>query len=154
MSLHPAALIDGKFIVNIIIQHPADSKQDIGLQRYWSYYHDKNIPAEDYTSNIQFIRPAPESVEYAKKHNLQKVRTWIHLNHCCTFIHGPFEFSTLNGRKTSDRIDEKDWNVFISRYHLYDDNSPSFDTIKPLQILYSPFHDSFETKELKTGSKV
>ena len=52
MSLHPTALTDGKFIVNNLIQHPAESKQDIRLQRYWPYYHDKNIPAEDYTPNI------------------------------------------------------------------------------------------------------
>ena len=147
MSLHPTALTDGKFIVNNLIQHPADSKHDIRLQRYWPYYHDKNTQAEDYTSNIQLIRPAPESAEYAKKHNLQKVRTWVHLNHPSTFIHGPFEFSVLNGRKTSDRISEKDWNVLISRYYLYDDNPPSFNTIKLTQILFSPFHETIENME-------
>ena len=41
------------------------------------------------------------------------------------YINGPFNFATLNGRKTKDRISEFDWNKLIQSNDKYDHHSPA-----------------------------
>jgi hypothetical protein len=50
---------------------------------------------------------------------------WLNLLHDSTFIHGPFEFATINGRKTRDRISDADWKQLIAAKDKYDDAPPN-----------------------------
>jgi hypothetical protein len=55
------------------------------------------------------------------------MRQWVSLTHESTYIHGPFDFATIHGRKTRDRVTETDWNVLISQRGLYTNDPPSLD---------------------------
>jgi hypothetical protein len=43
-------------------------------------------------------------------------------------LHGPFDFATMNNRKTQDRISEKDWLVLGEREALYHNRAPKVTT--------------------------
>ena len=59
------------------------------------------------------VHPSPTSESYANQNNLVPFRQWINLSHESTYIHGPFDFASINGRKTRDRISNDNWE------HLY-----------------------------------
>ena len=49
------------------------------------------------------------------------------------YIHGPFEFAIVNGRKTVDKIDEKDWRILKAKSEKYNDEGPS---LSPRPLLF------------------
>ncbi len=51
----------------------------------------------------------------------------MNLTHHNTFIHGPFEFSSVNGLKTQDRVSQTDWNVLKSHCNMFHNPLPRFD---------------------------
>ena len=55
------------------------------------------------------VHPSPTSESYANHNNLVPFRQWINLSHESTYIHGPFDFASINGRKTRDRISNDNW---------------------------------------------
>ena len=140
MALNPSALTDGKYIANILIEHPADRNHDIRQKRFWPYYHEKNRPYEEYSPKLQLIRPAPEAEAYAAKNNLQKTRIWVNLTQASVYIHGPFNFAIIHGRQSSDRIGETEWKKLIESSAKYDDDPPKLTEPLLLHALFSPFH--------------
>ena len=52
-------------------------------------------------------------------------REWVQIDDPAVAIHGPFNFATLNNRKTRDRISEADWLVLQNRKQYYQDQAPS-----------------------------
>ena len=140
MELNPMALTDGKFLVKYLIAHPHDSNYKISQQRFWPHYHEKGRAMDDFSTSVKFIRPAPESDVVVAKHNLTQVRFWVKLNDPTVYIHGPFEFAIINGRKSVDKIDTKDWKILKSNSDKYHDDGPSIES-RPLLFysLYSPF---------------
>ena len=65
----------------------------------------------DLSTETNLIRPSETSVDYALRHKLFLFRKWLNITHSDTFIHGPFEFVSIGGQKTQDRISQYDWNV-------------------------------------------
>eukprot|EP00957_Ditylum_brightwellii_P165090 12569198-Ditylum_brightwellii.AAC.1 len=59
----------------------------------------------------------------AAERGLVPFRQWISMSNE-TVIHGPFNFATVNNRKTRDRIDSKDWNSVIAACHMYNNVPP------------------------------
>ena len=145
MEFNPTALTDGKFLVKYLIAHPHDSEYKVSQQRFWPHYHKKGLAMDDFTTSVKFIRPAPESDVVATKHNLTQVRFWVKLDDPSVYIHGPFEFAIVNGRKTVDKIDEKDWKILKANSDKYHDDGPSLSS-KPLLFynLYSPFVENIK----------
>ncbi len=43
------------------------------------------------------------------------------------FIHGPFEFATVNGRKTQDHISQPDWDILKAYCDMFHNPLPQFD---------------------------
>ena len=145
MEINSQALTNGKFLVNFLVQHPNDKLYRATQQRYWPHYHDKNIPMDEHTSNIKFIRPAPEAAVFAEHNNLTPVRLWVQLNDPTVFIHGPFNFAVVNGRKTIDKIAEKDWLVLKSNASKYSDDAPSLARQSLMSFaLFSPFFETIK----------
>ncbi len=74
----------------------------------------------------------------------------MHLLHEDVFIHGPFDFATVNNCKTHDRISKEDWQVLASFSHLFQNPLLSFDV--PTYsvhvdngvhaVFYGKFHDA------------
>ena len=51
--------------------------------------------------------------KYCLEKSLIPFEKWSYIGRENIFIHGPFNFATLNGRKTKDRISELDWKKLI-----------------------------------------
>jgi hypothetical protein len=51
-------------------------------------------------------------------------REWISIDDPDQAIHGPFDFATLNNRKTRDRVSEKHWLILGEKSALYDNEAP------------------------------
>jgi hypothetical protein len=43
------------------------------------------------------------------------------------FIHGPFEFATVHGRKTRDRVSQDDWDILQRHSSMFQNPLPRFD---------------------------
>ena len=125
MSLHPRCLQDGRFLVEFYTLHSADLRFNAVNQRYWLQYHPiSNIINPSDTTHTHLIRPSDTSEQYAKSKHLAPLRLWVNLTHDSTYIHGPFEFACLRGRRSRDRISADDWNVLVSKRSLYDNAPP------------------------------
>jgi hypothetical protein len=79
------------------------------------------------TSDTHLIRPSDTSEAYANRHKLVPFRQWINLTHEDSYIHGPFDFAVVRGRKTRDRIDQRDWDVLSKHTSMFQNEIPRFD---------------------------
>jgi hypothetical protein len=61
--------------------------------------------------DAHLITPSNTSKDQGKQHLLVPNQAWANLTHSDTYIHGPFEFAIVRGRKTRDRIGQKDWDA-------------------------------------------
>ena len=112
MTLHPACLQDGKFLVEFYVSHPEDTRYNNVNQRFWLHYHNSGdvlTPSKQSMTNL--IRPSDTSEDLASRKGLVPFRMWANLTHEDTYIHGPFEFATINGRKSRDRVSLDDWKI-------------------------------------------
>lgn len=79
------------------------------------------------STKTHLIRPSDTSEQYALSQHLAPLRLWVNLTHESTYIHGPFEFATMRGRRSRDRISPEDWSVLRQRRSLYDNEPPNLD---------------------------
>ena len=63
---------------------------------------------------------------YATRHKLMPFRKWLNICHPDTFIHGPFEFALIRGRKTRDRIAQANWDALSLHSSMFCNPIPSF----------------------------
>jgi hypothetical protein len=127
-ALYPSCLQDGRFPVEFYTLHYDDVRFDAINQRYWLQYHSIGKCATP-TSSTQthLIRPSDTSEALATKQRLIPFRRWLNLTHSNTYIHGPFEFATVNGRKTRDRVAQGDWDIFSRHQSQFQNLLPRFD---------------------------
>ena len=128
MSLYPSCTQDGRFLVEFYICHTADWRMNAINQRYWLQYHEvSDIESPHLGSETHLIKPSEISASYATRHKLVPLRKWMNLTHLDTFIHGPFEFASIRGRKTRDRIDQVDWDILQRHSSMFGNPIPNFD---------------------------
>ena len=123
ISANPDAITDGKFLVEYLIQHPDNAQFSAPNQRFWTEYHKTQgrfVVNHDY----HLIKPIAESPAYRQQKNIVAYSQWIHIHHETTFIHGPFNFATINGRKTRDRISKDDWQFLTDSKSKFDNEPP------------------------------
>lgn len=128
MAVHPSCLQDGQFLVDFYILHPADVRYNAVNQRYWIHYHpfgDAVAANSDLDSHL--IRPSDTSDDYARRHHLVPCRRRVNLLHSDTYICGPFEFATINGRKTRDRVDQQFWDILARHKDMFSNTLPCTD---------------------------
>ena len=128
ISLHPACLQDGRFLVEFYVRHADDLCYNSINQRYWLQYHkaeDLRAPLD--STHTHLVRPSDTSPTFALRNNLQTLRQWVHLTHEDVYLHGPFDFATVNGRKTRDRVSIDDWKILLSLRDSYHNTPPSLD---------------------------
>jgi hypothetical protein len=94
--------------------HPADKSYNLAHQRYWREYHEVEGNYNIY-HNFHLLKPSEQTQQYASANSLKPFQQWLYLYDNNTILHGPFNFATINGRKTRDRIDTEDWNKLISK---------------------------------------
>ena len=128
MALYPSCTQDGRFLFEIYLSHPSDWRYNAINQRFWlQYHHIEDIKAPSPGADTHLIRPSPSSSQYAEQHKLQPLRKWINITHHDTFIHGPFEFAIINGRKSRDRINAPDWQILRLHHDMFRNPVPSAD---------------------------
>ena len=128
MSLNPNAMQNGMFLVEFYICHPGNVYYNATNQRYWLEYHpllSSSNAAQRHHAHL--IRPHSSSSSYADKEGLQPFRQWVRLIHGSTYIHGPFDFAVVNGKKSRDRIALEHWQVLHARSALFSNDAPSLD---------------------------
>jgi hypothetical protein len=128
ISLYPSCTLDGRFLFEFYICHPADWRYNAVNQRYWIQFHGReDILHPSLSTDTHLVRPSDTSDDYAIRHNLLPFRKWLNITHTDTFIHGPFEFATVRGRKTRDRICQNDWDILRQHKSMFQNPLPSFD---------------------------
>jgi hypothetical protein len=103
MAYYPLCLDDGCYAVDFYIFHPADFWCNAINRRFWIQYHngdDLSGPCSSLDKHL--IHPSDTSTAYAKRNKLLPVRRFLNLTHPDTYIHGPFNIATINGRKSCD----------------------------------------------------
>ena len=72
------------------------------------------------------IRPSDSSAFYATRHKLVPFCKWLNISHLDTFIHGLFEFPSIQGRKSRDRIAQEDWDQLKQHSPMFGNPIPTF----------------------------
>jgi len=138
MASYSSCLVDGRYLIDFYISHLSDYRYNAINQRFWLQYHSRDdirlqyhsrddILANSTSANTHLLCPTDSSEAYAARHKLLPLRTYINLTHTDTFIHGPFDFATINKRKSRDRIGQLEWDILKSHCDLYHNPLPRFD---------------------------
>ena len=126
--MSPSCLQDGKFLVEFYILHHEDVRQNATNQRYWLQYHPfSEITTPTSSIMTHMIRPSDTSEALAAKSHLVPFRRWLNLTHSDTYLHGPFDFATINGRRTRDRIAKANWDILSTHTSQFSNSLPRFD---------------------------
>ena len=150
IQAHPSALQDGRFLVAFYTCHPADKRYNAINQRYWLEYHPTLEVANPYRSRCaHMIRPSSQSPSYALAEGLKPFSQWVRLTNADTFITGPFDFAIINGRKSRDRISEKQWTTLGKHNHLFTNETPPLD-LPDYSVHCGQFHTSFHSVPINT----
>ncbi len=128
VSLYPLCMLDGQFLFKFYICHPADWHYNVVDQHYWLQFHGcKDIAHPSLSTDTHLVRPSDMSDDYTKRHNLLPYQKWLNITHLDTYIHGLFEFATVNGRKTRDRISQDEWDILRKHSSMFLNPLPTFD---------------------------
>jgi hypothetical protein len=120
---HPSCLQDGRFLAEFYIEHHRDKQHDITHRRYWLEYHESNSH-KSISVDYHIIQPSQYSESVATSKRLTPYREWINIDDPDILLHGPFNFATLNNRKTRDRIADTDWHILAQYKSKYDNFAP------------------------------
>jgi len=128
MASYPSCLKDGRYIVDFYISHPSDFRFNAINQRFWVQYHTHDdLTGPCTSSSTHLVKPSDSSSAYAKRNNILPFWQIINLTHTDTYIHGPFDFGTFNGRKSRNRICQADWDVLGSKTSMFHNPLPPSD---------------------------
>ncbi len=126
ISLYPSCLQDGRFLVDFYTAHPSDVRFNAINQCFWLQYRDHNAPTFE-TMDAHLITPSDTSANRAAHHHLVPVRCWVNLTHGDTYLHGPFDFAVVRGRKTRDCIGQDCWDMLATKTSMFTNRLPHFD---------------------------
>ncbi len=127
-TLSPSYLKDGWFLVEFYTLHHANVLFNTINQRYWLQYHLLGCISTPFSSTTtHLIQSSDTSKAHAAWLQLVLFGYWIKLTHSNTFLHGPFDFVIVNGRKMCNRISQSNWDI-LPRYIKASKNPiPRFD---------------------------
>ena len=126
--MSPSCLQDSQFLVEFYIQHHEDVRQNATNQRYWLQYHlFSEITTPTSSTMTHIIRPSDTSESLAAKSHFVPFCRWLNLTHLDTYLHGPFDFATINGRWTHDRISQDNWKALSTHALQFSTLLPRFD---------------------------
>ncbi len=128
MSLYPLCMQDGRYLFKFYICHPSDWHYNAINQCYWLQYHGLDeVATPTPSTGAHLIQPSDTSDSYTNCHKLMPFRKWLNISHLDTFIHGPFEFVSVRGRKPRDCILQDDWDIFGRHISMFNNPLPKFD---------------------------
>ncbi len=81
--------------------------------------HPKQAQSLLSSMDMHLIHLSNRFVDYAQCHKLCPFWKWLNLTHLNTFIHGPFKFTSVNGRKTGDPVSQTNWDILKSHLTMF-----------------------------------
>ncbi len=126
ISPYPSALQDRRFLVKFYVSHPANVRYNAINQQYCLQYYTRNGVSYGHL-DAHLIAPLDTSEEHASHHHLLPIRSWVNLTHADTYIHGSFDFLTVNGLKTWDHVGHEDWDALTEKSSMFCNPTPRFD---------------------------
>ena len=139
---NPSCVTSERFIAEFYQSHPKDAKYSHINRRFWKEYH-RTIGPRQLHDHYHLIKPNENEATYAKQNYLVPFRKWLHITDKDTYIHGPFNFATYNNRKSSDRVDIKDWKILQAKKSLYSNSAPNL-VIQPSFHINTPYHSTHQ----------
>jgi hypothetical protein len=124
LQQYPTCLQDGRFLMEFFIEHHRDQSLDICNRQYWLEYHKTNSH-KSISVDYHILQPSQYSAGMASSMGLTPYREWIQVDDPSVVLHGPFNFVTLNNRKTCDRVAEQDWFILKERQAFYHNQVPT-----------------------------
>jgi hypothetical protein len=124
--LYPSSLQDGKFLVKFYILHPTNVWYNAINQHYWLQYSVQNDISNGQL-DAHLLTPSDSLEDRATCHNLHPICAWVNLTHGDTYIHGPFDFATIRGQKTCNRVGQECWDVLAAKCSMFTNKIPQFD---------------------------
>jgi hypothetical protein len=101
MSWYHSCLQDGCFLVEFYTCHPSDSHYNAVNQCFWLHYRTiSKLQSPLSSTDTHLIHPSDSSDDYTTCHKLLPFQKWLNLTHQDMFIHGPFDFASVNDCKT------------------------------------------------------
>ncbi len=146
MSIYPSCTLDGRFLFEFYICHPADWWYNAVNQHYWLQLHSRSdLMSPCSSSETHLVHPSDSSDSYAAHHKLMHFRKWLNICHQDTYIHGPFEFASICGCKTRDLIAQSDWDGLLKHSSMFNNPVPQFD-VPTYSIHCNRAHFTFHNK--------
>ncbi len=128
MSLYPLCTLNGQFLFKFYICHPADCQYNTINQHYWLQLHStRNLAFPCSTTDTHLVHPMDTSDSYVARHKLMPFRKWLNICHLDTYIHGPFDFTSVCGRQTQDLVAQSDWDLLHWNKLMFNNPVPRFD---------------------------
>jgi hypothetical protein len=125
ISLYPSALQDGRFLVEFYVTHLQDVCHNAINQWFWLQYCEANSISNGHL-DAHLITPSDTSEDCALRLHLHPVRCWTNLTYGDTYIHSLFNFATVRGRKTPDRVNQDCWDALATKSSMFSNKLPSF----------------------------
>jgi hypothetical protein len=133
VSLYPSCLHNGCFLVKFYMAHSAGACYNAINQLFWLQYCDCNAPTFG-TMDAHLITPSDTSADCAAHHHLVTVIIWVNLTHGDTYLHGPFDFAVVHGRRTCYCIGQDSWDALATKTSMFTNRIPHFDL--PIYSIY------------------
>jgi hypothetical protein len=96
-ALSSSCFQDRCFLVKFYTLHHDDVRFNAINQRYWLQYHFlANLTTPISTTTMHLICPSNTLEALAMKQKLAPFRCGLNLTHSDTYLHGPFDFATVN----------------------------------------------------------
>ena len=151
MSKNCECLQDGRFLAEFFTGHTHDESLDFPNKRYWLEYHETD-KVKILSQKYFLISPTDIASKRAGYKHLVPYREYIQLKDPAVNLHGPFDFATINGYKSRDKISILDWNILRSLSKYYDNQAPVFRN-NFISIAFDDTH-IVETKNDEVGRRV
>ena len=147
LALNPQAFHDGRFLVDFYICHPQDKFFNAVNQRYWLEYHPQSSVESSPRELAHLIRPSSSSSQYARAEGLRPFRQWVRLIHADTYITGPFNFASIGGRQSPDRVPLDEWKALHEHSSLFSNATPSLE-LPDYSVHLSSFHETLDNSDV------
>ena len=147
LEKNPDVVSNGKFLVEYFVSHPHDSNYSCINQRFWREYHNR-LGVYQLHEKFNLIQPSIDEKSYCRKKSLVPYSRWTNLNTSDILLHGPFDFTVVNGRKSKDRISQRDFEALEKKKDTYDNEPPS------ILIGVSSFHIDTPMHSMHTSTSI
>jgi hypothetical protein len=140
----PTCLQNGRFLMDFYIEHHRDGALDIRDRRFWLEYHRSNSH-KTISTRYHILQPSQFSERTATNKDLVPYREWINLSDPTVNLLGPFDFATINNRKTRDRVPGPQWSQLQAQKTRFDNDAPVLRNRAMMIDVSQPIYETITT---------